>query len=96
MRIISFIVLILVILIGITFAVLNPGTVTINYYMGQQVMPLSLLLAIDFVFGSLIGLLVGAWLLLKVKVKNYQLSKQIKVSEKEIENLRAIPLQDRH
>lgn len=96
MRIISFILLIIVILIGVTFAVLNPGTVNIHYYLGEKTMPLSLLLVIDFVLGCLLGLLMGFWLLVKTKVKNYYLRQQLKLSEKEVENLRAIPLQDRH
>lgn len=96
MRIISFILLIIVILIGVTFAVLNPGTVNIHYYLGEKTMPLSLLLVVDFVLGCLLGLLVGFWLLVKTKVKNYYLRQQLKLSEKEVENLRAIPLQDRH
>jgi lipopolysaccharide assembly protein A len=95
MRIISYILLILVIVTGITFALLNPDSVQINYYIGQKTMPLSILLVIDFVGGCVLGLLVSTGLLLKLKIKNYQLQQKIKVAEKEIDNLRAIPLQDR-
>lgn len=96
MRIISYVLLILVIITGITFAVLNPDLVPINYYLGQKTMPLSILLVIDFVLGSLLGLLVSMGILVKLKIKNYQLRQQLKHSEQEIDNLRAIPLQDRH
>jgi uncharacterized membrane protein YciS (DUF1049 family) len=81
---------------GITFAVLNEGLVTINYYIGQKTLPLSLLMVFVFALGCFSGLLVGGWLLLKVKVKNYRLKQRLKVAEKEVQNLRAIPLQDKH
>lgn len=96
MRIITYILLLIVILMGITFAVLNPAAVTIQYYIGQKTISLSLLLVLVFTVGCLVGLLVGCWLLLKVKVKNYHLKQQLKVAEKEVQNLRAIPLQDKH
>ena len=95
-RILTYLLLLLVILIGITFALLNPNTVTVHYYIGQKTLPLSLLLAFVFALGCLLGLIVGGYLLLRVKLKNYNLKQCLKVAEKEIQNLRAIPLQDRH
>ncbi len=96
MRIFTYILLLAVIVIGVTFAALNHHDVSINYYVGQRVLPLSFLLVISFTAGSLLGLLVGFWLLIKIKIKNYRLNQHLKVAEKEIENLRAIPLQDGH
>ncbi len=96
MRIITYLLLLIIILIGITFAVLNPSIVTVNYYFGQKPLSLSLLLVSIFALGCLMGLLVGGWLVLKVKIKNYHLKQKLKVAEKEVQNLRAIPLQDRH
>lgn len=96
MRIVTYLLLLIIILIGITFAVLNPAMVTMNYYVGQKTLPLSLLLVAVFAFGCFLGLLVGGWLLLKVKIKNYHLKQRLKVAEKEVQNLRAIPLQDKH
>lgn len=96
MRILTYFLIIIIILLGVTFASLNSGPVTIHYYVGEHTFSLSLLLVLVFASGSLLGLLVGFWLLLKLKVKNYRLSQHLKVAEKEIENLRAIPLQDRH
>jgi len=95
-RIVTYLLLLIIILIGITFAVLNPTIVTMNYYIGQKTLPLSLLLVSVFAFGCFLGLLVGGWLLLKMKIKNYRLKQRLKVAEKEVQNLRAIPLQDKH
>ena len=96
MRILSFIFLILVVLIGISFATLNSEIVNVNYYIGHKSIPLSLLLVSVFATGSLLGLLVGVFMVIKAKIRNYRLRQRLKLAEKEIENLRAIPLQDKH
>jgi putative membrane protein len=95
-RIISYIFLLVIVLLGVSFATLNSAAVTVNYYLGQKTMPLSLLLAIVFGIGCLLGLLVAMGVLVKTKLKNYRLKQRLKMAEKEIENLRAIPLQDKH
>lgn len=96
MRIIMYIVLIGIVILGVSFALLNPEVVKFNYYVGSRAFPLSLLLAMTFVSGCLIGLVVSGFLLIKLKLKNYRLQSQLTTAEKEIGNLRAIPLQDRH
>ncbi|MES2217775.1 MAG: LapA family protein [Pseudomonadota bacterium] len=96
MRIFSYIFVILIILLGISFATLNSGTIDINYYIGHKVMPVSLLIAMVFAIGCLLGIIVGLWILIKTKLKNYRLKQKLKLAQKEIENLRAIPLQDKH
>jgi putative membrane protein len=95
-RIISYIFLLLIVVLGISFATLNSETVNINYYLGHKVMPLSLLLALVFSIGCLMGILVVFVGLIKIKIKNHNLQQKFKLAEKEIENLRAIPLQDKH
>lgn len=96
MRLINFILLISVVLLGITFACLNAESVTINYYFKQSTLPLSLLLVFDFGMGMVLGLLVSMVNLFKMKSENYRLKSKISLVEKEVENLRAIPIQDRH
>lgn len=95
MRIISYCLLLIIVIFGMTFATLNSESVTLNYYIGQSTMPLSLLLVLVFALGCLIGLLVGFWLMIKSKLSNYRLRQKLNIAEKEIDNLRAIPLQDK-
>jgi lipopolysaccharide assembly protein A len=95
-RIFSYIFLIIVVLLGVTFATLNAESVNINYWLGHRTMPLSLLLVIVLAIGSFLGIIVGLWILIKTKLKNYHLKQKLRLAEKEIENLRAIPLQDKH
>ncbi len=94
MRIISYLIILLIIIFGVTFATLNSSQVTVNYYVAQSSLPLSLLLALVFSGGCLVGILVCLWLLLKAKMKNRRLRQRLSLAEKEIANLRAIPLQD--
>lgn len=95
MRIISYFFLLVIVLFGMTFATLNSESVTINYYVGQSTLPLSLLLVLGFAFGCLVGMIVGFWLVIKAKVINYRLKQRLGLAEREIENLRAIPLKDK-
>ncbi|EKD70814.1 MAG: putative membrane protein [uncultured bacterium] len=94
MRIVSYFLLLAIVLFGMTFATLNSESVTINYYFGQNALPLSLLIVLVFAFGCLIGMIVGVWLLIKAKLQNYRMRQKLNLAEKEIANLRAIPLQD--
>ncbi len=94
MRMISYFFLLLIVIFGMTFATLNSASITIDYYFYQSTLPLSLLLVIVFAMGCLIGMVVGIWLLIKAKMLNYRLRQRLQVAEKEISNLRTIPLQD--
>lgn len=87
--------LLIIVIFGMTFATLNSESVTINYYFSESTLPLSLLLVLVFSLGCLIGMIVGFWLLIKSKRANYQLNRRLTLANKEIENLRAIPLQDK-
>lgn len=95
MRIISYFFLLIIVLFGMTFATFNSESVTINYYFGQYTLPLSLLLVLVFAFGCLVGMIASFWLLMKAKLLNYRLRQKLNLAEKEISNLRAIPLQDK-
>lgn len=94
MRIFSYLALLIILILGVSFAILNATPVTINYYIGQQHIPLSLLLVIAFALGCLIGIFVGTFMYCRLKSQNYKLKNRIKMAEKEISNLRTMPLQD--
>jgi putative membrane protein len=94
-RIVSYFFLLIIVLFGMAFATLNSESVTINYYFDQSTLPLSLLLVLVFALGCLVGMIVGFWLVIKAKLINYRLRQRLNLAEKEIENLRAIPLQDK-
>jgi len=96
MRIVSYILIILIIILGLTFAVLNAGTVALNYYFGVVHISLSLLLVMALGLGVLLGLLASLAPIFRLKRKNSKLSHRVKEAEEEIENLRSIPINDSH
>jgi putative membrane protein len=79
-------------LVGLTFASLNSTVVAFNYYLGVKNIALSLLLVFAFGAGIALGLLVAIFPWLKVKRDSMRLKSRLKVIEKEVENLRSLPI----
>lgn len=96
MRIITTLFLLVVIVIGVSFAVLNAQLVTINYYIAQHDIPLSLLLVLVLSAGCMLGVFTVIVWVIKLKRAAIILKKQINLLEKELNNLRTLPMKDRH
>ena len=94
MRILSYLVLLIIMLVGLTFASLNSNVVSFNYYLGTKEMALSLLLVFSFGLGICLGLLVAVFPWLKAKTEAFRMKSRLKVVEKEVENLRSMPIKD--
>ena len=95
-RIIIFTILLLVALIGLSFALMNAEAVTLNYYFGKLQAPLSLVLVIVLALGAVMGVLASMWVVIGQKRELAKLRKAATISEKEITNLRSIPMKDNH
>jgi len=95
-RIIGLIFILVVLVFGLTFAVLNAESVQINYYFGIYQIPLSLILVIAFVIGTLFGAVVNVGMMLRLKRQISRLRKEVRFTEKEVKNLRALPIKDKH
>ncbi|WP_010597101.1 lipopolysaccharide assembly protein LapA domain-containing protein [Rickettsiella massiliensis] len=94
MRIVIYLFLFLLALTFVFFSGLNAQLVTVNYYIGTQQLPLSLLVILNFILGGLLGLLSGLVLYLKLRYTNRRLRNRLKLVEEELVNLRALPLHD--
>ncbi len=95
-RIIIFTLLLLVALLGLSFALMNAEPVTLNYYFGKLQAPLSLVLVIALAFGAVMGVLASMWVVITQKRELAKLRKAAKITEKEITNLRSLPMKDSH
>lgn len=84
MRIISYIFLTIIVVLGFTFACLNAEAVNINYYIGSTTMALSMLLVMTVVIGMIIGFLVSLGWIFKLKRKVYHCRHQVKQLEQEL------------
>lgn len=83
-------------IIGILFAVLNAEPVTLHYYFGDKNLPLSLIIISAIIIGALLGIVASAGIIIKLKRANSRLRKVSELSEKELTNLRTMPIKDEH
>lgn len=96
MRIVMLAIYILLIIIGVSFAALNAASVDVNFYFKTLSMPISVLMTIMLGIGMLIGFILFIARYWRLKAEFYKTKNQLKLTEKEIKNLRSIPLQDQH
>lgn len=94
MRIIMTIFYLLLIIVGISFAGLNASSVQINVYFATLTLPVSVLIILMLGMGVLLGFCMFLGRYWRLKAEHRKLKNQLKLTEKEIRNLRAIPLQD--
>jgi putative membrane protein len=95
-KLIYTILVLLVILLGIVFAILNADSVQLNYYFGSKQLPLSLAIVLSMLVGAILGVLASIGLILRSRRELAKLRKASEMAEKEIANLRAIPIKNPH
>lgn len=93
-RIVTFLILALIVLLGVLFAVLNAQPVLLNYYFGSREMPLSLVLVIALAAGAVLGILASIGVLIRSRREMHKLRRAARLAEKEIDNLRSLPIRD--
>ncbi|OGT20673.1 MAG: hypothetical protein A2V90_05190 [Gammaproteobacteria bacterium RBG_16_57_12] len=95
-RFVILFVILVAVFLGLGFAVLNAGLVTLNYYFGRGEYPLSLILVATLALGCFMGMLAGLGMYLGARRELARLRKEVKLKEKEVLNLRTLPLKDTH
>jgi lipopolysaccharide assembly protein A len=95
-RIITFAVLLLVTLLGLTFALMNADMVQLDYYFGSLQAPLSLIVVVAIIIGAALGVLASVGIVVGQKRELAKLRKSAKITEQEVSNLRSLPLKDSH
>lgn len=96
MRILMMLFYLLLVMTGISFAVLNASSVKINLYLTTLTMPVSVLMIAMLGLGLLMGFLIYLVKYIGMKKELSRMKAQLKLTEKEIKNLRDIPLKDSH
>lgn len=96
MRIIMTVFYLLLIIIGVSFAALNAKSAHINLYLTTLTMPVSVLMMLMLGVGILIGFFIFMGRYWRLKAECHKIKNQLKLTEKEIKNLRAIPLHNQH
>jgi putative membrane protein len=95
MRIIKLALILIIMLLGVVFTVLNADPVQFNYYFGSREIPLSLVMTAALGVGALLGVLSCMGVMFGLKRENLSLKRQSQMANQEVMNLRALPLKDR-
>ncbi len=90
-RLIRLILLLALLIVALGFALLNAESIQVDYYMGKLSIPLSLALVVVLAVGAIIGMIASLGMVLRAKRQNAKLRKQVKNTEKEVTDLRALP-----
>ncbi len=93
-RLLGFAALLIVILFGLTFSLLNASRVDVDYYFGSVPMPLSLALVAALIVGAVLGVLSALGVVMGKQRELRRLRKRVRDSEKELSELRRLPLKD--
>jgi len=83
-------------LIGLAFHLRNDQLVDLDFYLGSVSLPFSFYVITALCMGALLGGLSMLPRLLWLKRENARLQKRLRVNEKELDNLRVIPVKDTH
>ena len=95
-RIVYLFIFLILVIFGIVFAVLNAEPVELNYYFGSKEVALSLILVLAMIVGAILGIIASASMIISNRREVMKLRKSVEVAEKEVANLRAIPIRDNH
>jgi len=92
--ILKLLILLLVAVIGAALTVVNPEPVRLDLYMVSFQSPLPLILVGALALGGLLGILASLGLILRIKRENLKLRRKAQLAEREISNLRILPIKD--
>ena len=93
-RLLGFLLLLVVVVVGLAFAVLNAQTVQLHYYFGSTDAPLSLVLVLVLAVGAVLGVVASLGMVVGQRRELGRLQRKVKVTEQELKNLREIPIKD--
>ena len=91
LRLFNILLLITLIVLGLSFAVLNAEPVPLNYYFGYREIPLSMIVVVALATGAVIGVLVSMGILLRQKQQTFRLRRQLKKAEKSASSTSILP-----
>ncbi|WP_275096974.1 LapA family protein [Sedimenticola hydrogenitrophicus] len=94
MRFLKLIFILLIMMIGAAFAVMNAEAVRLNYYFGVEELPLSVILVAALALGAILGVLAMLSGSLRLRRENMSLRHKARLARQEVNNLRSIPIKD--
>lgn len=86
----------LVLMTLLAFAALNSNMIDLNLYWQHFQLPLAFIMVVCMGLGLLLGAVVFLGRYWQLRVQYFRAKHQVALLEKEIKNLRSIPIQDAH
>jgi putative membrane protein len=87
---------IIVLLLGLILFSKNNQLLTFDYLIGNRELSLAWLLFLSLCLGAILGMLACLPMLIRLKRDKRKLKKLVKNTEKEVNNLRVMPMKDTH
>ena len=94
MKYVSYLFWLLVVVVCVFFAAINSETVSVNYYFSTVAVYFPLLLIIILFVGFILGVVATLPMVIRLKSRNRHQRHKMKTLEKEIANLRTVPISD--
>lgn len=93
-RLLGFAVVVVIVLFGLSFSLLNAARVDVDYYFGAVSAPLSLVLVVALILGAVLGVVTSLGMVLGKQRELRRLRRRVRDTEKELSELRRLPLKD--
>ena len=95
LTILKFFLVVILLGVGIAFAIANSAPVRIDLGLIMPELPLSLVLLLAVGVGLLLGAFASAFYFMRIKKENADLRRQSRLAEQEVKNLRSLPISGR-
>lgn len=95
-RLLGFLGVLIIVLFGLSFAVLNADRVEVDYYFGVFGAPLSLVILVGVALGAVLGVIAALVALLSKQRELRRLRRQVRNRDQELSALRRLPFNESH
>lgn len=93
-RAIGIVIAVLIVVVGLSFAMLNHDDATLNYYLGQATMPLSLWIAVALALGAVLGAISALGVVARQRRELSRLRRRVDETQRELSELRKMPIRN--
>lgn len=93
-RVVGFVAALIIVFFGLSFSVLNAQRVALDFYFGRADVPLSMILFVALALGAVLGVLAAFGVVLRQRREVAQLRRRIGDAQKELAELRKLPIRN--
>ena len=95
-RVIFYIFLFIIFIFAISFSLLNSQNVQINFYFTKKDIDLMFVIFASICIGAIMGVIAISGVVFRLRHQLSKKNREVKLVEKEVTNLRSLPLKDKH